>query len=461
MTRDRYDIAIVGAGPAGMAAAVEARRLGLSVAVLDDQPAAGGQILRGITRPMTGHYEKWGQPLASAFQASGAAHLPGAAVWAREGSRLLYSMNGETRSLVAGALVLATGSMERPAVVAGNTLPSVVTVGALQSLMKGSGCVPAGRFVLAGNGPLLLLCAIQFAEAGARPAAIIQTTPSSRLLPALPKAAGLLFDPALLMKGLGLLVRTRSLGIPLHAGARDIRIDGTAQAETIRFRARGRTMEMPVDLVALHDGVVPNDNLAVSLGAKTTWNCELSCYELVMEGVTKVAGLDNVWAAGDSVAIHGGYQAMLAGRLAALDAAHTLGFVDAQSHKTATAPLLRQRRRLLAARRFLDAYYAPTLLPEQAPDDATLCRCEEVSVGTVRRKIAEGAAGTRALKAATRCGMGPCQGRQCTVSLASLLAHEIPHAQFERPSLRVPARPITVAELAESHLGMRHTGSDA
>ena len=461
MTPDSFDLAIVGAGPAGMTAAIEARGLGLSVAVLDDQPAVGGQILRGIAEPTAKLYEKWGYPLANAFAASGAVYIPGAAVWARERKRLVYGLEGKTLSVDAEAIILATGSMERPPIVPGNILPGVVTAGALQSLMKGSGCVPACRFVLAGNGPLLLLCATQLAEAGAQPAAIIQTTPSSRLFTALPKAPGLLFDPSLLANGLKLVAKVRRLGIPLYTGSSDIRIGGTDHVETVRFRARGRMIELPVDIVALHDGVVPNDSLAVSFGAKTSWNGQLSCYEIEMDGATKLAGLENVWAAGDSVAISGGYQATLTGKLAALDVAFSLGFIDAARHEAESGPVLKKRKRLLAARRFVDAYYAPTLLPAHAPDDAMLCRCEEINVGTIREKIAGGAAGTRAIKAATRCGMGPCQGRQCTLSLVSLLSSELPNATFERPSLRFPARPITVAELAESQGGMQHTGSDA
>src|SRR5690606_16922858 len=88
------DLVVIGAGPAGMAAAVEARRYGLAVTVLDDQPAAGGQILRGITRPHRVHYERWGQPLADAFATCGARHVAGAAVWARDGDTLVFGRDG-------------------------------------------------------------------------------------------------------------------------------------------------------------------------------------------------------------------------------------------------------------------------------------------------------------------------------------------------------------------------------
>lgn len=460
MTGKSFDLAVIGAGPAGMAAAVEARRHGLSVAVLDDQPAPGGQILRGITQAAHINYEEWGRPLAQSFAACGAEHVRNAAVWAREGEKLLFSRHGEPHHIESRGIVLATGSMERPCVVPGNTLPGVVTAGALQSMLKASGCVPDGRFVLVGNGPLLLLCAVQLAEVGAKPLAIIETTPRSRFLKALPKAPGALLDPGLLLKGLGLMAKIRRHGIPVHKEATDIRIEGVESVSSIRFKSGGREMELAVDLVALHDGVIPNDNLAVSFGAKTSWNRKLHCYQLAMDGVTRVAGLENVWAAGDMVAIFGGYLASLTGQLAGLDAALGLGALGQEAHQRIARPVIRERQRRLAARAFVDALYAPTLLPAAAPDDALLCRCEEIRVGTIRDKIAQGVNGTRALKAGTRCGMGPCQGRQCTVSLASLLADEAPEASFARPSLRFPARPITVAELAASHQGISHSGSD-
>jgi NAD(P)H-nitrite reductase large subunit len=250
-------------------------------------------------------------------------------------------------------------------------------------------------------------------------------------------------------------------GAPFYNGAMDIRIVGDDHAEAIRFRAMGRQYEIAADIVALHDGVVPNDNLAVSFGARSAWNEERACYELLTDGTTKAVGLGDVWVAGDSAAISGGYQATLTGRLAALDVALARGFIHDSWHASQSAPLRKKRERLLRARRFIDAYYAPSLLPAQARDETLLCRCEEVSIGHIRRQVAEGAAGTRAVKAGTRCGMGPCQGRQCTVSLAAMLHAECPGRHFERPSLRCPARPITVAELAESHHGLIHSGSDA
>jgi bacterioferritin-associated ferredoxin len=182
----------------------------------------------------------------------------------------------------------------------------------------------------------------------------------------------------------------------------------------------------------------------------------------MVTGADGRSSLPGVWIAGDGAAIAGGYLATLSGRLAALDVARSAGAFDAPEHARLAAPLAAERRRRLRARAFVDALYAPTLAAAIAPDVALLCRCEEVTVGQARAAIAAGARGTRQLKAATRCGMGPCQGRQCTLSVVNLLARELGDgADLVRPSLRTPGRPITVAELAASHEGHGHTGSDA
>jgi len=456
------DVAIIGAGPAGMAAAIEARRHGLGVTVLDDQPAIGGQILRGITRTRRVHYEAWGQTLATAFQQSDVEHVRGASVWARDGDTLVYGVEGQTCRLQAGAVILATGSMERPVLLPGHTLPGVVTVGALQALLKGSAAVPSGRFVLAGNGPLLLLTALQLLEVGAPPMAIVDTTPRGRFLSSLRHAPGLLGDPALAMSGIKLLARIRAARIPVFRHATDLRVLGIDRAEGLAFRSKGREHQLDASLVALHDGVVPNDQLAVSFGCVSHWNAETQCYAMTTTDEVR-ASVPGIWLAGDAAAISGGYLATLTGKLAALDIARELGAVTTGAHAEAVAPLLAERRRRLRARCFVDALYAPTLSAAKADGAALLCRCEEVPVSRIRAAIAQGATGTRQVKAATRCGMGPCQGRQCTLSLVSVLAEELGAAvtDFSRPSLRTPGRPITVAELAASHTGQGHTGSDA
>jgi NADPH-dependent 2,4-dienoyl-CoA reductase/sulfur reductase-like enzyme len=457
-----FDLAIVGAGPAGMAAAVEATDLGLTVAMLDEQATPGGQVLRGVERKGSARGERWGPPLVRRFRDSTVTYLPNTAVWGRDGDSLLYSMLGRTERLIARTIMIATGSMERPALIAGHTWPGVFTIGGLQALLKGSGTIPAGRVVLIGSGPLLLLAAAQLAEAGAAITAILDTKPRSRWRNAIPHAGAFLSYPVLGLRGAGLIGDLWRRRIPVHRAVRDVRIDGEGSVKGVTFTAQGMFHELDADVVGLHDGVVPNDHLAIAIGCATRWDPRIRSFCPVTDETCR-SSIPGIWIAGDAATISGGFVASLEGRLAALDIAAGFGRINHGEQRARSASLAAHRQRIRRARRFLDELYAPTLATFEADDAALLCRCEEVSVGDMRRAIAMGANSVRKLKAATRCGMGPCQGRQCTLSALNLLASNVgvDVAALQRPTLRMPSRPISVAELAECDTGQDAMASDA
>jgi len=179
MTPEKIDFAIVGAGPAGMAAAALAAELGLDTTLIDEQDAPGGQIYRGIERasgnssgnsPLGPDYLA-GKPLAAALRASNAAYLPATLVWHidPDGTLSLLSQGNSgaaSRTLRARRILVAAGAIERPVPVPGWTLPGVMTAGAAQILLKTGDIVPAGRTVLAGQGPLVWLVAAQLVRRG-------------------------------------------------------------------------------------------------------------------------------------------------------------------------------------------------------------------------------------------------------------------------------------------------------
>ena len=194
MTKEKIDFAVIGAGPAGMAAATLAAELGLETLLVDEQDAPGGQIYRGIERALPGNglgAEYFaGVPLAAALRRSGAAYLPGTAVWHIDPDGTLSLMSaGTNRTIRARRILIATGAVERPVPTPGWTLPGVMTAGAAQIALKTAGLVPSGRAVLAGQGPLLWLVAAQLARAGAPPALILETTPHANYHAAAPPAA--------------------------------------------------------------------------------------------------------------------------------------------------------------------------------------------------------------------------------------------------------------------------------
>ena len=169
--RDTYDVAVVGAGPAGLAAAANCARAGLMTVLFDEQASPGGQIYRAISatpvkRDTIFGADYWsGARLVRDFLASGAQYVPTATVWSLTREREIgVSVAGSARIVRAEQVILATGALERPFPVPGWTLPGVMTVGAAQILLKSSGLVPHGRTVLAGCGPLLWLTRLAISQ---------------------------------------------------------------------------------------------------------------------------------------------------------------------------------------------------------------------------------------------------------------------------------------------------------
>lgn len=450
-----YDLVIVGAGPAGMGAAVAAREWHLSVLVLDEQPAPGGQIYRGIEQHAERHARLdpgsvTGRELATRFRASGADYRPGASVWwmAADGE-VAFSVEGHAHRLRARRLLLATGAIERPWPLPGWTLPGVMTAGAAQILMKTTGLVHRDP-VFAGSGPLLYLVALQYRRAGVPVRAVLDTTPFAHYVQALPYLPAATRTPAYLRRGLGLLWYLRRSGIPVFNGVRDLRAHGDETVESVTFQHRGRHRQLDgVTGLFLHQGVVPHIHAALAAGCERRWDGRTACWHLVTDAYGRTSQ-SHVFVAGDAAAITGAASAPARGRLAALAIAHDLGTVGEDTFAATSRRLLRDLARDAVMRPFLDTLYRPAddcLVPTD--DDTMLCRCEEVRVRDVQGLIDGGSRDPNQVKSALRCGMGPCQGRLCALSLANRMAdatygEAIPMPLRQRP----PVVPVPLSELA-------------
>lgn len=460
MKPELFDVVIVGAGPAGMGAALEASRAGLSVALLDEQEQIGGQIYRNITQAtpnrhtLLGPDYAAGAALARAFTQAPIAYLAGASVWQITPERTVHFLkDGMARVFSAGRIILCSGAYERPMPIPGWTLPGVMTAGAGQILIKGAALVPRHPVVLAGCGPLLYLLAWQYLQAGQSIAALVDTTTRQDELRAGRQLLRVLLSSPgrkQLAKGAGLLRAIRQAGVPHFRGARNLAVVGETVAEALTFSVNEQRYRIPARLVLLHQGIVPNTQFTQALRAEHHWDKTQLCWTPVTDqwGELSVPGIH---VAGDGGGIVGATAAGLQGRLAALGAAVRLERFSLKSAGSRIGQLRQELKHQLSIRPFLDTLYRPLDALRVPPeDDVIVCRCEEVRAGDLRRYVALGCQGPNQAKSFGRCGMGPCQGRLCglTVSETIAQARGVSPVEVGYCRIRPPIKPITLAELA-------------
>ncbi|WP_186418636.1 FAD-dependent oxidoreductase, partial [Bosea sp. CS1GBMeth4] len=348
---ERYDLVVVGAGPAGLSAAARAAELGLDVLLVDENPAPGGQIYRCVTttpvadRTVLGA-EYWrGADIVARFEGSQAAYAARCTLWsigpdeampAGEAFELGLSLDGRARLIGARQLILATGAQERPFPIAGWTLPGVMTAGAAQIALKSAAIVPAGRTVIAGCGPLLYLLAGQLAAAGAEIVAVLDTTPRRNWLKAAPALPDFLGSPYLL-KGLKLIAKVRR-SLRVVGGVTGIAAEGAGRIASVRFERGERAGTIACDTLLLHQGVIPSVNLANAAGCAHDFDeAQHAFVPRVDEWLA--SSVPGIAIAGDGAGIGGAESAALRGEIAALGAAGRLGRIDGGARDRLGAPI--------------------------------------------------------------------------------------------------------------------------
>nr|WP_244459931.1 FAD-dependent oxidoreductase [Roseomonas fluvialis] len=449
------DVLVVGAGPAGLAAACAAREAGADVIVVDERPSSGGQYFKPLAtsmafagKPADGQYAE-GIAISDRARALGVAIWQGVVVWgAFPGPELAAEVAGRGAVVFRPRrLVLATGAHEWVRPIPGWTLPGVMTTGAAQTLLRAYRVAPGRRVVVGGGGPLNLQVAAELAAAGVDVAACIEEAPtpgfSSFHVGALVRA--LAADPGLVAQGVRHRARLLRAGVPVLHGATVVRVLGNARATGVEVAplGGGATSNFEADAICLNHGFLPNAELALCLGARARHDSRgAALVERDREGRLSVPG---VFVAGDGAGLGGARAALAEGEIAGRTAAADLGF-HAGSNAAARRSLARHRRFQAA----LWQIFTPVHDAPMPPLETVVCRCEGITLGAVADALSpagtEGSATTLPeLKRRTRLGMGPCQGRYCLPSTMRLFG-----ASFEGdvPRSRPPARPVSVGALA-------------
>lgn len=475
-----FDLAVVGAGPAGLSAAVVAAETGLRVALIDAGAQTGGQYWRhpderhldAFAHPeSTGHhhwdhYRGLRARLRRQIAASRVVHHSARQVWRidRDAASVFVvrttavagadAVEAADRAVTARRLVLAPGAYDRQLPVPGWTLPGVMAAGGVQAMLKANQVSAGRRAIVAGTGPFLLSVAAGLARAGVEIAAVCDANALSRWARTPLRATQ---EPGKLLEGVGYAatfvrhrvgLQTRTVVTRVHGegrvtGATIARVDG-------RGRVRpGTERRVDADLVAFGWGFTPQLELVVGVGAETRLDVDGSLVAVVdADQRTSIAG---VYAAGEATGVGGAVQSCAEGELAGLAAAVDAGYGVPAARAT------RLRRRIARGRRFAVGMHRASPVPEHwhtwLHDDTLVCRCEEVDAAEVRETVTGLAADdARDVRVTARPGMGMCQGRVCGFALSCLVASETgrPVAAPDLAALvaRPVGTPVRVADLA-------------
>ncbi|WP_439578676.1 NAD(P)/FAD-dependent oxidoreductase [Elioraea sp.] len=454
------DLAVIGGGPAGASAAIEARRLGLSVALIDENAAAGGQIYRAPSwgdgeRPV--HPDRAaGERLREDLARSAATLLLGHKAWhVAPGGRISTVGAAGARAIEAAALVLATGTSERVMPVPGITLPGVIGLAAATIALKAHAVVPPSPTVVAGVGPLLYAVAAGLLKSGGRVAAVVDLARPGDWARSLPALAS---RPDLLRQGAGWVAALWRAGVTLRFGCAVTAIHGDCGVTEVEIRPVDQAWAPRSDAaaatfaaasVAIGHGLVPATEAARLLGVPHHYRAGRGGWvpRVAADRSTEISG---VYIAGDCAGISGAAAATLAGRLAALSAARDLGHLSAARWDADSAPI---RAALSRAERFGWAIsrlmtLRPGLVDAITPE-TVVCRCEDVTRARIEDAARRGAVHVNQVKSTTRCGMGPCQGRMCGEAAAELvaLAARVPREAAGIWTARTPLRTMSLASL--------------
>jgi thioredoxin reductase len=461
---EHVELVVIGGGPGGIAAALEARRAGVSVCVLEERPSLGGQIYKRFPEAFAvaddkraGAEYRVGRPLIDALERSGADVRTNCLVWGMWDKRIAYVNDEATSGVIdASCVVLAPGARDRPVAFPGWTLPGVLTAGAAKSLVSNQLVLPGRRILMAGSGPLALAFSAQLLDLGANIIEVHEAAPSPRPRALMRLAASA--EPTVLLEAARYRARLTRRRVPLHYSSIILRAEGESEVERVVVAAvdrdwrvlAGTERSIAVDTVLLGYGLETSTELSRLCGCEHRFEPGAGGWVTVRDAWMRTSQ-PGILAVGDGSTVAGSANALLEGRLAGIAAAHDLEHLATGDAHERAGPFRRRIRRIQRFRRALQELYPfGDGIYELTDPDTVICRCEEVTAREVERVLADGVDDPNIIRALTRAGMGRCQGRNCASHLAAMISRRTGLAldRIEPQTVRPPVKPVAIDAIA-------------
>lgn len=471
--RQSRPLLIIGGGPAGIAAAIEAARAGLSCSLIDEAPRLGGQIYRQPPKDFHAKesFPEW-ECLRAEFEGVSSrleVLLSTAVLGVWPNREVLWASDQASGIIDAQQIIIATGAYERPVPFPGWTLPGVMTAGGVQTLIKTMRVRPGRRALVAGTGPLIVSVANRLHEIGVEVVAVLDAARPFWLSEGCSQEWQ---EFGFVKEIVGYHDRLCAAGIPILYNHTIFAAYGENEVKTVSYgpvdphdwrplKDKGHAVD--VDLVCIGFGFIPNTELTELAGCRHQCVNQLGGWVPVRDAMMETTN-PGIFAAGDGAGIVGAFAAVEEGRIAGITAAehaNAISSADAESRRSIP------RARLKSIAPLRDALwevskFRPGLLDLIQPD-TLVCRCEEISLGEVRGALQQGARDLQAVKLLTRLGMGPCQGRNCAPSMGMYLCQATGRTseQVGRINPRPPVKPVILGALAQMQEVGQPPGNDS
>jgi NADPH-dependent 2,4-dienoyl-CoA reductase/sulfur reductase-like enzyme len=460
------EFVIIGGGPGGISAAIEAAKAGLTVTVLDENDRIGGQIYRQLEKGfkvddlnIMGKDYKKGLELCSQFEElkGKIIYLNNATVWGIFNNRTIaFARNGRSERLQFDKLLIAAGAYDRPVPFPGWTLPGVLTAGGAQKLVKMERVIPGKKILLAGTGPLQLVLADQLLQAGCEITAILEAGEIKKNWLKLMK--GMWGNWEYMADGLIYLHHIKKAGIPVLRNHIITEARGDNQVEAVvvakvdkDWRPIADTKQtIKVDTVCLGYGLVTSSELTSLAECEHEYENAWGGYVPVRTGTMETT-VQGIYAVGDGARVAGSKVAIEEGRIVGIVIANALGYVSDEKKWITVKESKKSIAKYNRLRKVLDEISRPRPgLYELAGNETIICRCEEVTFREIRAAMSKEGSKAKDIKRTTRLGMGSCGGRMCGPTIIELLKNKSgPDSRSpENLAPRPPVKPIPIGVLS-------------